>query len=122
MVGHLFFLSLRILWRLYNLSLRMIDALASLSNNILIVYTLEFSFSSEFTGLIWEFDEILPRSLGGKITPKVIGVKSVELIDCSLFNFYLLLGWLTKSTFSSCSTRRDLVDMWFKLVLIKRYK
>ena len=41
-VDHLFFLSLRILWHLYNTSLRTIDALAALSNNILIVHTLEF--------------------------------------------------------------------------------
>ena len=57
-----------------------VDALAPLSNNILIVHTLEFLFSSKFTGLIWEFVEILPRSFGGKITPKVIGDKSIELI------------------------------------------
>ena len=91
----------------------MIDALALQSNNILIVSTLEFSFLSEVTGLIWEFVEILPRSFGGKITLKVICDKSVALIDCSLFEFNFLLGQLT---------RRDLIDMWFKLVLIKRSK
>ena len=102
-VDHLFFLSLRILWRLSNTSLRTIDTLAPLSDKILIVRTLEFL-------LIWEFVEFLPRSFGGKITPKVIGDKSVELIDCSFFEIYFLLGWLT---------RRDQIDIWFTLELIK---
>ena len=57
--------------------------------------------------------EIFPRGFGGKITPKVIGDKSVELNDYSFFNFNFLLGWLT---------RQDLIDMWFKLVFIKRSK
>ena len=72
------------------MSLRTIDALAPLSNKILMVYTLEFLFSSEFTGLIWEFVEILPRCFGGKITPKVIVGRSVEFNNCSLLslNFY----------------------------------
>ena len=69
------------------MSLRMIDALVPLYNNILIVRTLEFIFSSEVIGLFWKFVEIFPRSLGGKIEPKVIGDKSVALIDCSLFQF-----------------------------------
>ena len=42
-----------------------------------------------------------------------MGDKSVELNNCSLISFNFLLGWLT---------RRDLTDMWFKLVLIKRSK
>ena len=54
--------------------------LAPLSNNILIFCALEFLFSSKFTGLIWECVEILPRSLGGEITPKVIDDKFLELI------------------------------------------
>ena len=43
-----------------------------------------------FTGLIWEFVEILPGSVGGKIKPKAIGDKSVAFIDCSLIeiNFF----------------------------------
>ena len=45
----------------------MIDALAPLSYKILIVRTLEFLFSSEFTELIGEFIEILLRSFGGKL-------------------------------------------------------
>ena len=70
----------------------MIDALAPISNNILIVHSLEFLFSSEFTGLIREFVEILQRSFRGKITPKVKGDKSVKLNNCSLFIFNFLLG------------------------------
>ena len=100
-VDHLFFSSLRIFWRSYNTSLRTIDALAPLSNKILIVSTLEFRFSSEVPGLFWEFVEISPRSFGGKITPKVMGDKSVAFIDYLLFEFHKLLGWLT---------RRDLID------------
>ena len=95
------------------MSLHMIDALAPLSNNILIVLTLVYFFLSGVVGLILEFVEILPCSFGDKITPKVIGDKSVALIDCSLFEINLLLGWLT---------RQYLIDMWFKLVLIKRSK
>ena len=49
-----------------------INALAPLSYKILIVRTLEFLFSSEVVGLIWEFVEILPCSIGGKITPKIL--------------------------------------------------
>ena len=97
----------------YNTSLRTIDALAPLSNKVLIACTLEFRFSSEAPGLFLEFVEILLRSLGGKIILKVIGDYSVALIDCSLFEINLLLSWLT---------RRDLIDMWYKLVFIKRSK
>ena len=60
-VDHSFFLSLRILWRSCNTSLRTVDALAPLSNNILIVRALQFLFSSEVTGLFWELVEFLPR-------------------------------------------------------------
>ena len=56
---------------------------------------------------------MLPRRFGGKVTPKVIGDKSVAFNHCSLFEINLLLGWLR---------RRDLIDMWFKLVLIQRSK
>ena len=110
---HLFFLSLRILWRLYNMSLSKIDALAPLSNNILTVHSLEFQFSSEVPGLIWEFVEILRRGFRDKITPKLLGYKSVALNNCSIFEIDLFLGWLTG---------QNLIDMWFKLVLIKRSK
>ena len=51
--------------------------------------------------------------MGGIIAPKVIGDKSIALIDCSLFEFNFLLGWLT---------RQDLIDIWFELVLIKESK
>ena len=57
--------------------------------------------------------QILPHNFGGKITPKVIGNKSVALIDCSLFEINSFLGWLT---------RQDLIDMWIKQVFIKRSK
>ena len=69
---------MRILWRLYNTSLRTIDSIVPLPYNILIVHTLEFQFSSEVPGLFWEFVKILPRRFGGKIIPKV-GDKSVAL-------------------------------------------
>ena len=52
-------------------------------------------------------------SFGGKITPNVKGDKSVEYNDYLLLNFNLFLGWLT---------RRDVIDMWFKLELIKGSK
>ena len=91
----------------------MIDTLAPLSNNVLIVPTLDFLFSSKVVGLIQELVEILLHSFGGKITPKVIGDKSIELIDCSIFEFNFLLGW---------HMRQDLIDMWFKLVLINGSK
>ena len=91
------------------MSLRTIDALASLSNTILIVHTLEFRFSSDVSGLICEFVEILLCGFGGKITPNVIGDKSVTLNNCSLLEIHLFLDWLT---------RRDLIDMWFRLVLV----
>ena len=54
------------------------------------VHILEFLFSSEFTGIIGEFVEILPHSFRGNITPKFLGDKSVALIECSRFeiNFY----------------------------------
>ena len=71
----------------------MVDALAPLSNHILIVDTFEFLFSSEVVGLIWEFVEILPHSFGGKITPKVIGDKAVAWKNSSLFEFnFWLVG------------------------------
>ena len=70
----------------------MIYALAPLSNNILIVHSGEFRFSSKVPGLIWEFVEILPRGFGGRITPKVIGDKYVALMNCSPFEFNLFLG------------------------------
>ena len=54
------------------MSLRTIDALVPLSNDSLRVGTLEFLFLSK---LLNEFENLLklPRSLGGKISPKVIG-------------------------------------------------
>ena len=79
----------------------------TLSNNMLIVSILECFFSPKVPGLIREFVEILPRGFRDKITPKVIGDKSVVLINCSLNEINLFLGRLT---------RQDLIDMWFKLV------
>ena len=84
MVDDLFYLSLRILWLLYNTSLCTIDTLALISNNVLKVYTLDFLFSYVVSGLIWEFVDFLPRRFGGKITPKAIGDKSVAMKYCSL--------------------------------------
>ena len=107
-VDHSFFLSLKILWYLYNTSLRTIDALALLSNNILKVCTLLFLLSSEVPGLIFEFVEFLQHGFGVKITLKVIGYKSVALNNCLVFKINLFLGWLT---------RWDLIDMWFKLAI-----
>ena len=69
--------------------LRTIDALAPLSNNILIVHTLAFLFSFEVSGLIWKFVEILPRSFGGENIPKEIGDKSVTSNNFSLFEINL---------------------------------
>ena len=62
----------------------MIDALAPQFNNILIVCTLEFLFSSVVPGLLWEFVEFLPHGFGGKITPKVKDNKSVAWNNYSL--------------------------------------
>ena len=76
-VDHLFFLSLKKFCCSYNTSLRTIDALAPLSNDILIVHTLEFRFSSEAPELVCKFVEILPRSLGGK-TVKTIKKNKIE--------------------------------------------
>ena len=53
--------------------------------NILIALTLELRYSSEVTGLIREFVGFLHRGFGGKITPNVIGDKSVALNSCKLF-------------------------------------
>ena len=50
-----FFFSLRALWRTCSTSLRMVDALAPLSNYIFIVRPLEFQFASVALRLIWEF-------------------------------------------------------------------
>ena len=44
---------------------------------------------------------------GDKITPKVIGDKSVALNNCSLFETNLLSGWLT---------RENIIEIYFKLV------
>ena len=88
------------LWRAYNTYLRTIDALLSpLSNNILIVCTLECLFSSEVPGLFWEIVEFLPRRLGGKITLKVMGNNSVALNDYSLLedNLFFWLACKTRS-------------------------
>ena len=65
--------------------LRAIDALAPLSNNILIVCTLGFLFSSLVPGLIWEFVEFLPRRFEGKIISKVMDDKSVIAHYLNLF-------------------------------------
>ena len=53
-VDHVYFLSW-ILWHSYNTFLSMIDALAPLSSNSLILSTLEFLFSSKVPELILEF-------------------------------------------------------------------
>ena len=66
----------------------MIDALAPQSNNILIVYTSEFLFSSKVTWLIWEYVKFIPRGFGVKITPKVISDKSDTI---NIFAHYLKL-------------------------------
>ena len=57
--------------------------------------------------------DFLQRGFGGKITLKVICDKSVALNDCSIFENNSFLDWLM---------RRDQIDMWFELVLIKRSK
>ena len=67
----------------------MINALALLSNNILIVCTLEFRFSSKITGLFWELGDFLMHSFGGKIRPKAIDNNSVVWNNCSLFEINL---------------------------------
>ena len=91
-VDHFFVLSLRILWRSYNTSFHTIDALAPLSNGILILHTLEFLFSYVVPGLIYEFVEFLPSGFSGKITPKVLGNKSVAVNNCSQFEINSLWG------------------------------
>ena len=48
----------------------MIDTLALLSDNVLIVCALEFSFSPIVPRLIWEVVEILPLGFGDKIIQK----------------------------------------------------
>ena len=73
MIDHLFIFFLRILWRSYNMSLHMIDELASLFDNILMVRPLEFLFSSKVSGSIQELVKILPHVFEDKIIPKVIG-------------------------------------------------
>ena len=74
----------------------MIDAQAPLSNNILIVHTFEFLFTSVVPGLIWEFVEFLPRGFRDEIIPIVIGDRSVAVDNCSLFELKLYRGWLTR--------------------------
>ena len=55
--------------------------------------------------------EFLLCGFGGKITPKVIGDKSVAWNNCSLFENNLFLDWLT---------RQDLIDTYFELVSLTK--
>ena len=57
---------------------------------------LEFRFTSGVPGLIWEFVEFLLHSFKAYIIPDIIGNKSVEWNICSLLEFDLLMGWLTR--------------------------
>ena len=71
---------------------------------MLIVSTYLLEFQSSWANLV--FVECLPSSFSMKIILEVIGDKSVELIFVSLFEFNLLMGWLSRS---------DSLDMRFKL-------
>ena len=76
----------------------------------MIVHTLVFSLG--FLKLFLLFVGLLPCFFGDKIVLKVIMDKYVVLDFCSK-SIYFLLDWLV---------RRDLIDIWFKLVWMKRSK